>query len=338
MLFQTDRYLIFKQNVIQYILSFICFSFIGCNIKNHTPEQSSFYYWKTSYKLSAYEKTFLHDRHVKKIYLHCFDVVDKNNIAVPEGVLLWKDTLQPHIKYIPVVNIDNHLLSSADTATVRSLADKVMALCRQIFDTKKLPVDEIQIDCDWTKNSQTNYFFLLQYLTQQHLSVSATLRLYPYKYRNELGIPPVDFVSVMCYNMGNMKNENAENSILNLKDLEAYLSGKDSYPKPLNVALPLFGWNLLFRQHQLKGILYNAPALPSTKWKQFKDQSYICSENHYDSLCGQEFYRDDVLRIEQISKRDLNEALDLIRHHLKNTKNEIVYFDLDSNKIQYCPD
>ncbi len=310
----------------------------ACKNKSKTDERLSFYHWKTNYRLSKEEVQFLQTRQVEKIYLHCFDVVKKNEDAVPVGVLHWQDTIQKNIRYIPTVFIENKLMLHTDSAAICSLALHVVTLCKQILQTKNLPFDEIQIDCDWTAKTRDHYFSFLSQLRKQNILVSSTLRLYQYKYRQETGIPPVDYVSLMCYNMGNMKNEQAGNSILNVKDLQAYLGEQPPYAKPLNVALPIFGWVLLFRKHRFEGILYAMPDIHNPKWKQISRDHYLCAETYYDSICRQEFYRDDILRNEQISKKQLQQSITLIRQELKNTKNEIIYFDLDSLKIQYCPD
>ncbi|MBK7469002.1 MAG: hypothetical protein IPJ43_20660 [Saprospiraceae bacterium] len=48
--------------------------------------------------------------------------------------------------------------------------------------------------------------------------ISATLRLYPYKYTDNMGVPPVDKVMLMCYNLLNPLENLKQNSILDLKN------------------------------------------------------------------------------------------------------------------------
>lgn len=308
----------------------------SCKQKNISTEDICFYFWKTSYQLSTFEKEYLKKQNVKKIFLHCFDIIAENKLPKPQGVLLWKEPPLKNIEYIPTVFIRNEIFLDKDTSHLKDLLEKTFTLCTQIFSSQNLLFHEIQIDCDWTKTTRDSYFYFLALLKQKKLRVSNTLRLYQYKYRAESGIAPTDYATLMCYNMGNLKNENTENSILNKKDLEAYLGAQSAYPKPMNIALPIFNWTLLYSQHLFKGILYQSPELDHAYWEPMSDIQYLCRQNYYDQNCGQEFYKDEVIRIEQVSKEELNDAILTVNKHIKNTKNEITYFDLDSTKIRNC--
>lgn len=306
----------------------------SCEVKNKKNEDLSFYYWKTNYALNGFETEYLRKQQVKKIYLRCFDVVWENNTASPQGVLMWQDKPIDNIQYIPTVFIRNEVFLDTDSVTLKRLADKIESLCTQVLGSHKLQLSEIQIDCDWTKTTRNAYFYFLAYLKQKKLVVSNTLRLYQYKYRDESGIAPTDYASLMCYNMGNIKEEDAENSILNKRDLASYLNGLSAYPQPLNIALPLFSWTLLYSNHSLKGILYKTPDLQNNHWSRISDVQYLCTQDYYDLNCGQEFYKNEKLRIEQITPQALKEAFLIIKKYVKNSKNELIYFDLDSSKIR----
>ncbi len=65
----------------------------------------------------------------------------------------------------------------------------------------------------------------------------------------------------MCYNMGDLRKPGDHNSIIDLKTLRAY-TGNDriiKYPLPLDFALPLFEWDVLFRKGQYAGLTRNMP-------------------------------------------------------------------------------
>jgi hypothetical protein len=117
-------------------------------------------------------------------------------------------------------------------------------------------ISEIQFDCDWTAKTRNKYF---QFLTAskrlfKDQLLTSTLRLHQFKYRTESGIPPVDRVMLMCYNTGDVKNKNIENSIFDKREVMSYLKNMD-YPLPVDYALPLFRWGLLFQNGKLKKIL-----------------------------------------------------------------------------------
>lgn len=320
-------------SIIVLVTSFLCFS-LSCRQKEKASKQISFYYWKTTYAPSPFELKYLEDQKVNRIYLHCFDIVAENELPLPQGVLIWKQKPLSSIEYIPVVFIENKVFIESSTAGLDSLCDKMLHLCKQIFSDQDLKVNEIQIDCDWTASSKENYFHFLQRVKKNGLIVSNTLRLYQYKYRKESGIAPTDFATLMCYNMGSMKDAKAGNSILNQNDLQAYLKGQPLYPVPMNVALPIFNWTLLYKGHHFEGILYKIPQTENGNWKKVNDGVYVCSRDYFDISCERIFYAGEQIRVENISPQQLSDAKKTIHQYVDNTKNEIIYFDLDSAKLQ----
>jgi len=114
-------------------------------------------------------------------------------------------------------------------------------------------VKEIQIDCDWTESTREKYF---EFLTQVKKKfgekiISCTIRLYPYKYPDKAGVPPVDKGMLMCYNVGDVTKEETPNSIFNKKEVMKYLNTKKKYPLTLDYALPIFEWTAIYRNHRL---------------------------------------------------------------------------------------
>ncbi|MBK8703650.1 MAG: hypothetical protein IPN33_08475 [Saprospiraceae bacterium] len=119
---------------------------------------------------------------------------------------------------------------------------------------------EIQIDCDWTEKTRDSYFYLLKKMREQlepgNCALSATIRLHQVRYFKKTGAPPVDRGMLMFYNMGDVESWEEPNSILNIKKGEPYLDGAARYPLPLDVALPAFGWGVLFREGRMIRLIY----------------------------------------------------------------------------------
>ena len=85
---------------------------------------------------------------------------------------------------------------------VNDLAKKTFDFIAQINSKNKISCQEIQIDCDWTKSTKDKYFYLLKKIKElSKKEISCTLRLYPYKYPEIMGVPPVDKAMLMCYNL-----------------------------------------------------------------------------------------------------------------------------------------
>lgn len=315
-----------------FILIFFIVFLFSCNYKE--TEQKSFYYWKTTYSLSAFEKQYLQKQQVKRIFIRMFDIIPSSLSPLPESVLLWKEKPVASIQYIPTVFIKNEIFYNIDSVQIKKLVSNTYSLVKQILSSQELPFTEIQIDCDWTKNTKENYFYFLKELKKKNLIVSNTLRLYQYKYRNESGIAPTDFATLMCYNMGNMKNISIENSILNIKNLKEYTYHVKPYPNAINVAMPIFYWTLLYSKNTLVGILYETPNTQNGNWKQINKNKYQVINPYFDNELNRNFDFEDQIRIEKITTAEFETAKKYIQQTINHSINEIIYFDLDSSKIQ----
>jgi hypothetical protein len=121
----------------------------------------------------------------------------------------------------------------------------------------------VQLDCDWTISTRVVYFHFLAALRArlpQGVALSATLRLHQYRYPDRTGIPPVDRVMLMFYNMGQLDDPDEPNSILNLAAAQPYLDGAPPYPVPLDVALPVFRWGVLYRDGRMTKLIHDLTA------------------------------------------------------------------------------
>jgi hypothetical protein len=302
--------------------------------EQNKAESNSFYYWKTTYNPTKFENDYVEKHNVKNIYIRCFDVMyETENSYKPSNVVLWNQKPNPKINYIPVVFIDKKIFEQIDSVQNKELSKNIMKLCKQIFDSQHLPISEIQIDCDWAGLSKENYFYFLKEIKKDVKIVSATLRLHQYKYQTQSGIPPVDYCSLMCYNIGDVKSNNNSNSILNKIDFDSYTKG-DYYPKPINIALPIYTWSLLFRNNQFAGILPQIPILDTGNWRKINGLQYECKNSFLDTISSRYFYSQDVIKVENCSKEEWNTITTYIKNKIKNPKHEIIYFDMDSASIQ----
>src|SRR5437868_14630456 len=88
----------------------------GCGRLERSPSARAFYYWRTTFALTASEQKALGDLQVDKLYLRAFDVVPGPD-GSPElaGVVqVQASTLLPErIEVIPVVFLKNQVFDSA---------------------------------------------------------------------------------------------------------------------------------------------------------------------------------------------------------------------------------
>ena len=179
-------------------------------------------------------------------------------------------------------------------------------------------------------------FRFLQLAQQQLPSttlLSATIRLHQYRYPEKTGIPPVARGMLMCYNMGDLNDPQEVNSILNVAKTQPYLNGS-SYPLPLDLALPLFRWGVLFREGRMikliNGLsasdLARAAFAPCEKTE--LRQRYCVQADTY--LQGYFLYQGDEIRLEIASPSDLLTTAQLLQQIPHNTPHYLSFYHLDS--------
>ncbi|MCC9074231.1 hypothetical protein LNQ49_21810 [Flavobacterium sp. F-65] len=194
---------------------------------------------------------------------------------------------------------------------------------------------EILIDCDWTEKSKENYFYLLEQVKKElkNCQLSATIRLWQYKYSEKAGVPPVDRGLLMCYNLSSPNDYKTKNSIGTSDELEKYITHSD-YKLDLDIALPLYSWSVVFRGNQFKGIIsdYEEFIKDGERFKKIAPNKYILQD---DVLVGQTYLRNgDEIRIEKISDEEINKMISIIKNRVpfdNNTK--VTFFSFDKKYI-----
>jgi len=349
---------------------FLLLSIASCS--RHKPELSFYYWkiapqetWKDTFETNAINRL-----DVQHFYIHYMDV-DWNaslHMPVPRA---WIDAYSDKVKFLnhsfsPVIYITNNTFLKMDTALCDTLAYKLARAIdtttnelRKAFnsfrsesswvcydgihyhkDTTKITmtafpeITEVQIDCDWTSKTKDKYFYFLKKFKERFpaKTISATIRLYPYKYPGKMGVPPVDKGMLMCYNLGNITTSENPNSILDPAQLKAYMdAGK--YPLPLDVAMPVFGWYAWFRGNRFKGIIYrnNDEHIDSFLLHE-KDNIYRAKQDF--EVQYQYIRNGDMLRSEFPEEQQLIEAANLLEDKLDNIHRISFYhWDKDLLKI-----
>lgn len=302
-----------------------------------------FYYWKSTLQLSAAETKALDTLQVTKLYLKCFDVawdpvaLRPIPLAKLQITTAATDWLSGHpIDIVPTVFITNECMQLADSGQVAALANNLHELMRSMAGQLPASVNipEIQLDCDWTATSRKNYFSLLTSLQQlpffQHKTISATIRLYQCKYRQKTGVPPVHRGLLMCYNMGNLKNPDTGNSILEAAELEKYIGNLPGYPLPLDVAFPLFDWKVLYRDRTYKGLIQGLPDTLLQRpglAQQDKNRFTLLTDT---TVGGYELKKGDRIRQEDANFAEVIRSARLLRSKLVTPQITVALYHLDS--------
>jgi hypothetical protein len=129
--------------------------------------------------------------------------------------------------------------------------------------------------------------------------------------------------------MGNLTNIETKNSILEVKELQKYIGDLQHYPLPLDVALPLFDWKVLFRNGKFKSLINDMPddILNTTVFKK-KENTFTALQ---DSLIfGYDIKKGDVLRNEQCDYDDIIKSAKLINEKILNKNLRVSLYHLDT--------
>ncbi len=323
---------------VKLLLCFGVCSFFSCNEnrKARTVEPA-FYYWKSVFKLSAYEQQALDSLKIKTLYVKFFDVgwrADKE-AAIPIAKLQADSfTLRGKYTIIPTIFITNECIQKIHSSQLAALSDNIYKLTDELIKSNSFnPIKEIQIDCDWTSSTKSNYFLLLEKLNSLYkdsgILISATIRLHQIKFMSKTGVPPVSKGMLMCYNMGNLKNPATNNSIIEKEELEKYTTNLSAYPLSLDIALPLFDWKVLFRNNVYTGLVQGLPSqlLSPGIALQNNNRFTILKDT---VLSGYDFKKGDILRDEQSTYKEIMNTAASISNQLKNTTLRVSLYHLDS--------
>lgn len=316
--------------------------------KKKEPKSVSFYHWKTTYSIAEPEQELLKKANSEKLYLRFFDLIYDHR----EGQVLPTATLQiaendsiSSLRIIPVIYITNEVFEKVkNPLEINAIADqtlkKIYRLKSKHFPNVEMP--EIQIDCDWTIGTKDAYFSFLEDLQQSEIlsqfgedsiRFSATIRLHQVKFPEKTGIPPVDRGTIMFYNVGDLRSTDETNSILNIEKTASYLGRLKDYPLEYNVALPIFGWGVLYRDDQLTGIIsdLDKEKLAGNFVQNKEDNWYTATSDAY--IGGNFVYKGDKLRMENVSLLDLKKLGKTISK-AAGRDHSVVLYHINSETLQ----
>lgn len=315
-------------------------SLYSCN-KIEKPEsvERAFYFWKSDGYINEQETNMLNSQDVQKLYIKFFEI-DHNeamgNFPFSKTSLSYYEREQITFEVIPTIFIKNNVFQKSTDKDLDNLADNTNFLIGKYLNEKfdSLSVQEIQIDCDWTPSTKENYFkFLKKFKKLSQKEISVTLRLYPYKFPDKMGVPPADKAMLMCYNLINPLADKSKNSILDIGELKKYLEGSKKYPLHLDVALPIYSWMQVYKNNQFTGVLYNTsdvkPILNATQpmWYEVKKDTVINYQTYLKV--------GDKIKYEAVTPDDLEKTIDIIKKNVYLDKTITVsFFHLDEDQLK----
>lgn len=306
---------------------------IACQSKTESVDLSM-YYWKTNFKLSSIEQSFLQENDIDKVYIRYCDVGLKNDLPVPIAPIEWNDEETLPKEVIPVIYIKNEVFLKPNLE-INDLVQKLHAYIQQIHSKVSISPTHIQFDCDWSLNSKNQYFeFLKEFKKQTNYDLSATIRLHQIKYFEKTGVPPVDHGVLMYYNMGSIA-ANDLNSIYDREVALQYISRLSDYPLALDIALPIFSWGVHSREGKIVNVIgglragdFNA----ISSLKKIKTSTYIVEDEYLYE--GRLLQKGDIIKIEEVSEKELLKIAKDLTKYLNQKPKEIILYDLNEKNLE----
>ncbi len=317
---------------------FVLLSLVGCR---NSPERS-FYYWKTTFTLSAPERKCIALHRVTKLYIRFFDVDwdQATGQIVPVGRIFFRDSVPTDVTVIPTVYLVNKTLQKITSKEIYGLSKRILGLVNSISETNHFLYSEIQLDCDWTETTRDKYFAMINILRTElkksHKTLSATIRLHQVKYAKITGIPPVERGMLMYYNIGKIDAGFGRNSVFNATDAAKYTDYIADYPLPLDVALPSFSWGIHIRNKKVIELLNNMGL------KDFKNNDNFTSTDPVNFRANYSFFfrgfyfkKNDCVKVEEISPQLCKEAARQVNEKMVKKPVIVAIFHLDSTIISH---
>ena len=357
----------------------------ACNSSSQRTVAPAFYHWKTSLAFSLVERSYLDSLGCKKLYVKVLDIGREPTTGEiqPYSRLEITDTAGlSKFEIVPTVFITNEVFKNISEEKIEWLAGKVAEVLNPtpnpspngrgdverslenaddgaVYSMSPLPLgegsgvglSEVQFDCDWTPSTRDAFFLFLKKI-KKHLPkqtrLSATIRLHQYKFPDKTGVPPVDRGMLMFYNTGDIENPETGNSIFQTADAEKYIIGApNKYPLPLDLALPVFSWALIYRDGELWKIIpemsknelndttrfVKIQNLPGTNT--IHHSSFIIQKGTF--ISGHYLRPGDLLRMETISPELLREAARLAAQTDLADDATVAFFHLDTSFIRRYP-
>lgn len=310
--------------------------FCQCETVEKREVNSAFYHWQTILEINEFEQNYLENINSKRLYVKFFDIDINENIPIPKALLQVKKA-PDSIEIVPTIFITNRTFTKIKDQEIKALAERTNSKIKSIYKKLKAkPIQEIQLDCDWSEKTKRAYF---QFLTEMkalnpNIDLSATIRLHQIKYFERTGVPPVHRGMLMLYNMGQLTNWNTSNSILDLAILDRYLTNFENYPLTLDLALPLFRWGVLFREGKMVRLLNNLDDqdLRDTTFTKIDSTHYQVKENTY--LKGHYIYKNDHIRLEKVDSNLLLKTTEKIASIFPSDHFWLTFYHIDSTVVQ----
>ncbi len=295
------------------------------------PDVYALHYWNTSWDSTIMSDTLLED--FSRVYIHVFDVDALREDAEPMPSFVI-DTLMPiqSYEYVPIAYITARALDYyIEKEEIPKLAKRIDLLVDYLSEQNKVKFQRFVLDFDWSLSNQDSYFALLRKLKtnlqKRNIKLGATLRLHQLRLIQGMQAPDLDTLLLMCYNMQMPILNPHQNSIYSADDFETYARNIPSYPRPLELIIPVYEHFALFRQGDFAGFLRDIRPSVLENDQYFDKKNKQVIEVLEDYKLGRfQLYKGDQIKHESISPKELRSILHVL-HRVGVDSPKVSIFD-----------
>lgn len=304
------------------------------------------YYWKTVFALDSIQRSFLTEHEIDRMYVRLFDVgveadpkTQQKNV-VPIGTIRFDEPVPDNVEIVPCVYITTEAVRR-NTGHMDSLA---VLITRRVLNMSSYNhlgnIREVQFDCDWTTSTQDEFYHLCEcsrkIFSENGIVLSGTVRLHQLTKK----VLPFEKGVLMVYNTGAMMSEKSVNSILDTADVAKYLSPRSLMKfrkyrkhncKVLDVAYPIYGWGVAFRDGKFLCLVHDSDYSDETLFSS-EDGNWV--EVKKDArIDGVDFVAGDRIRREVPSAEVILRTKEMIDAALDHRSHGNIVYHLDSASI-----
>lgn len=306
--------------------------------------EPAFYHWKSELRQDSAQTAYLQELDARRIYIRLFDLDWNERLRSPAPIaeVQLGDFPYTSFEWVPTIFITNRSLKQLPIQETSSLARRIVDKIERMRQAADMPaIREVQLDCDWTESTRKVYFRLLKecrrQLSQNGVQLSVTVRLHQLRYPEQTGVPPADRGMLMYYNMGEVRSWEEDNSILNLEAAAPYLQA-GQYPLPLDLALPLFRWGVVFREGKMIRLINDL----SPEDLQDRSRFFPMTGKRYEVvkgtfLQGHYLYQGDWIRLENVTADNLKGAVDQLMRLKWPAPFHLAFYHLNSTAVNNYP-
>ena len=314
-------------------------------------ECNSVYYWKTTLCIDSADKAFLERHDIRRVYMRMFDVVESDyrvtgsrtepnaTIRIDDKTYRQLQSQLQHLEFVPVVYITVDALSRM-AGHEGKLASDIVGRVKNMCSYNAIPnVSELQLDCDWTASTEKSFFSLCDsvkiFLSKHKLPwrLSSTIRLHQLSRK----VPPVDRGVLMVYNTGSFADPDEPNSIISMNNVRPYMKHLPKYSLHLDVAYPVYSWQLLFRRRKFAGLLNGLDLSDTTRFASPGPNLHTAlRETPYGDKV---IHSGDMVRQESADYEEIAQVRTLVENQLSGRSHSTILYHFDSDNLSnFTPD